>query len=62
MDLKEAPPPGQSPKQTFFPREREDDQKEVAWAFLGLILWSGVVIGGIVGVGHILGHFVLHLW
>jgi hypothetical protein len=39
-----------------------DDQKELAWAFLGLMLWSAVVLVGIFGVGQILGHSVLHWW
>jgi hypothetical protein len=39
-----------------------DDQKELAWAFLGLILWSGVVLIGVFGVGYVVGHSLLHLW
>jgi len=39
-----------------------DDQKELAWAFLGLILWSGVVLTGVFGVGYVVGHSLLHLW
>jgi hypothetical protein len=30
------------------------DQKELAWAFVRLILWSAVVLGGIFGVSYIL--------
>ena len=41
---------------------RGGDQKELAWAFLGLILWSGVVLGGIFGVGYVLGHSIFHWW
>jgi hypothetical protein len=37
------------------------DQKELAWAFLGLILWSAVVLGAIWGVGYLLGRW-FHLW
>jgi hypothetical protein len=40
----------------------EDDRKEVAWAFLGLLLWSGVVLEALFGTGYLLGHSVLHLW
>jgi hypothetical protein len=39
-----------------------DDKKELAWAFLGLILWSGVVLIGVFGTGYIVGHSILHLW
>ena len=38
------------------------DQKELAWAFVGLILWSAVVLGGVFGVSYFLGHAVLHWW
>ena len=38
------------------------DQKELAWAFFGLILWSAVVFGAIFGVGYVLGHSVFHWW
>jgi hypothetical protein len=39
-----------------------DDKKELAWAFLGLILWSGVVLVGVFGAGYVLGHSILHIW
>jgi hypothetical protein len=39
-----------------------DDRKEVAWAFLGLILWSAVVLGALFGIGYVIGHSILHLW
>jgi hypothetical protein len=42
--------------------EVASDQKELAWAFLGLVLWSIVVLGGVAGVGYVLGHSVLHWW
>jgi hypothetical protein len=61
MDLK-GEASGQSSRPAPYTQNRSDEQKEVAWAFLGLILWSAVLIGGIVGVGHVLGHFVFHLW
>jgi hypothetical protein len=49
-------------KATPFHPNAAGDQKEVAWAFLGLVLWSAVVLGGLVGAGHVLGHFVFHRW
>ena len=30
------------------------DQKELAWAFVRLILWSAVILGSIFGVGYLL--------
>jgi hypothetical protein len=39
-----------------------DDQKELAWAFLGLILWSGVLLVGVFGAGYVVGHSIFHLW
>jgi hypothetical protein len=39
-----------------------DDQKELAWAFLGLILWSVVVLGAVFEVGYVLGHSIFHWW
>ncbi len=39
-----------------------DDQKELAWGFLGLILWSGVVLVGVFGAGYVVGHSIFHLW
>jgi hypothetical protein len=62
MDVKDTPPTVKGSKATLFHPYRGDDQKEVAWAFLGLVLWSAVVLGGLVGAGHVLGHFVFHLW
>jgi hypothetical protein len=38
------------------------DQSELAWAFIGLILWSAVVFGGIFGVGYVVGHSIFHWW
>ena len=38
------------------------DQTELAWAFIGLILWSAVVFGGIFGVGYVVGHSIFHWW
>ena len=39
-----------------------DDHKELVWGFLGLILWSGVVLIGVFGAGYVVGHSILHLW
>jgi hypothetical protein len=44
------------------PGKPVDDKKELAWAFLGLVLWSGVVLIGVFGAGYVLGHSILHLW
>ena len=46
----------------MLPIKSGDDQKELAWAFLGLILWSGVVLIGVFGAGYVLGHSIFHLW
>ena len=44
------------------PAKPVNDQKELAWAFLGLVLWSGVVLIGVFGAGYVVGHSILHLW
>jgi hypothetical protein len=44
------------------PAKPVNDQKELAWAFLGLVLWSGVVLIGVFGAGYVLGHSIFHLW
>jgi hypothetical protein len=36
------------------------DQKELVWAFVSLILWSAVVLGGIFGVSYFLCQALLH--
>jgi hypothetical protein len=41
---------------------RGSDGKELAWAFIGLLLWSAVVLGGVCGVGYVLGHALFHWW
>lgn len=61
MDVDPTRPSAKGSNPTALPNQG-DDQKELAWAFLGLILWSAVVLGGIFGVGNILGHSVFHLW
>lgn len=38
------------------------EQKELAWGFVGLVLWSCVVLIGIFGVGYVIGHAFLHWW
>jgi len=38
------------------------DKKELAWAFIGLILWSGVVLTAIFGAGYMIGHALFHWW
>ena len=62
MDLDDTQPTPKGPDSGLFPAKPMDDQKELAWAFLGLILWSGVVLIGVFGVGYVVGHSVLHLW
>jgi hypothetical protein len=62
MDLNDTQPSRKAPNSAAFPSNTGDDHKEVAWAFLGLILWSGVILGGLFGAGYILGHSILHLW
>jgi len=62
MDLNDTQPSRKGSSPPAFHPNAGDDQKEVAWAFLGLILWSGVVLGGIFGAGYLLGHSILHLW
>jgi hypothetical protein len=62
MDLNDTQPSRKAPNSEAFRPNTGDDQKEVAWAFLGLILWSGVILGGFFGAGYILGHSILHLW
>jgi hypothetical protein len=42
--------------------DQPSDQKELAWAFLGLILWSAVVFVGIFSVSYLVGHSLLHWW
>ena len=62
MDLDDTQPTPKGPDSGLFPAKPMDDQKELAWAFLGLILWSGVVLIGVFGVGYVVGHSLLHLW
>lgn len=62
MDLDDTQPMSKSANPEVFPAKPVDDQKELAWAFLGLILWSGVVLIGVFGVGYVLGHSIFHLW
>ncbi len=62
MDLEDTRPVAESPKPGLSPAKPVNDQKELAWAFLGLVLWSGVVLIGVFGAGYVLGHSIFHLW
>ena len=62
MDLDDTQLTSKGPDSGLLPAKPVDDHKELAWAFLGLILWSGVVLFGVFGVGYVLGHSLLHLW
>jgi hypothetical protein len=62
MDLDHTQPVVKGSDSGLFPAKPEDDQKELAWALLGLLLWSGVVLIGVFGAGYLLGHSLLHLW
>jgi hypothetical protein len=62
MDLDDTQPTSKGPDSGLLAAKPVDDKKELAWAFLGLILWSGVVLIGVFGVGYVLGHSLLHLW
>jgi hypothetical protein len=62
VDLSDTQPLHKAPTRPPFPPNPADDRKELAWAFLGLILWSGVVLGGLFGIGYVVGHSILHLW
>ena len=62
MDMSDTQHPRKDANPTGYRGPGEDDRKEVAWAFVGLLLWSGVVLGGVFGAGYILGHSILHLW
>jgi hypothetical protein len=62
MDVEETQSAAKGSKSGVLPARPADDQKELAWAFLGLILWSGVVLIGVFGLGYVVGHSILHLW
>ena len=62
MDLSRTQPLPKPPNRAPLPPNAQDDRKELAWAFLGLILWSGVVLGALFGLGYVLGHSILRLW
>jgi hypothetical protein len=61
MDIEPTQPrsQGSNPRALANP---PSERRELAWAFLGLILWSAVVFGGIFGVGYVFGHAMLHWW
>lgn len=62
MDLDDTQPVSKDSNVEVFPVKPVDDQRELAWAFLGLILWSGVVLIGVFGTGYLVGHSIFHLW
>jgi hypothetical protein len=62
MDLDDTQPVAKSSNAEVFPAKPVDDKKELAWAFLGLVLWSGVVLIGVFGAGYVVGHSIFHLW
>ena len=62
MDVSDTQPSRKASDSAAYKVYSGDDRKEVAWAFLGLILWSAVVLGAVCGIGYIIGHSVLHLW
>jgi hypothetical protein len=62
MDVDQAQTSTKASRPPAFPATQGEERKELAWAFLGLILWSGVVLVGIFGVGYVLGHSLFHLW
>lgn len=62
MDINDSQPPRKGSPPGVFQPFRADDPKEVAWALLGLLLWSGVVLGALFGAGYLLGHSIFHLW
>ena len=62
MDLEATKTAPNEPRKVAIPAKSGDDKKELAWAFLGLILWSGVVLVGVFGAGYVLGHSILHIW
>ncbi len=61
MDVESAQPRSKGSAPRAF-SSQPSERKELAWAFLGLILWSAVVFGGLFEVGHVLGHVVFHWW
>ncbi len=62
MDLDDTRTRVKNSNPIVMPAKPVDDNKELAWAFLGLVLWSGVVLIGVFGAGYVLGHSILHLW
>jgi hypothetical protein len=62
MDLEVTKTNPSESSKTALPGKPGDDKKELAWAFLGLMLWSGVVLIGVFGAGYVLGHSILHIW
>jgi hypothetical protein len=62
MDLEQSHSQGVKSSNAATGSSAAGDQKELAWAFIGLILWSAVVFGALFGLGYVVGHSVLHWW
>ena len=62
MDVDHPPTSGAKPANSSAVANNASDSRELAWAFLGLLLWSAVVFGGIIGAGYVLGHALFHWW
>jgi hypothetical protein len=62
MDVDHSQPSGAKTSSSAAVPNAAGDQKELAWAFLGLLLWSAVVFGAIFGVGYLLGRSLFHWW
>ena len=61
MDVESSRVESEGSRPRAFPAAASD-KKELAWAFVSLILWSGVVLTGVFGVGYVIGHAILHWW
>jgi hypothetical protein len=61
MDLDSARSGSKGSRPGAFSRQA-NEQKELAWGFVGLMLWSGVVLVAVFGVGYMIGHTFLHWW
>jgi hypothetical protein len=62
MDLDQPQSPGVKSSNPAGGSNVNGDHKELAWAFVGLMLWSAVVFGTLFGVGYVVGHSVFHWW
>ena len=61
MDVEPRQNGSQGSRPGAFSRQA-NEQKELAWGFVGLMLWSGVVLVAVFGVGYMIGHTFLHWW